>query len=277
MADRQLNFLRRRWRGLTVTILAAVVTGLAVDITAASIGSADTLTGWLLFAAVILLALFNVRKKLPFLRLGSAAAWLNTHLYVGWFSIGLFFVHVGIRLPAGPIKITVYVLFLVVALSGAFGLLISRSFAKRLTASGEEVIFERIPAYRARLQQEADALVLRSTSESGMSTLADYYTARLQPFFDGPHNFIGHLFNSRRARFALQTEIRSLTRYLDDSGRKFQEQLAALVHKKVDLDHHYALQAMLKGWLFVHIPLTYSLLIVIVVHVVLALAFSGGL
>jgi hypothetical protein len=97
----------------------------------------------------------------------------------------------------------------------------------------------------------------------------------LQPFFGGPQNFIGHLFNSRRARFALQTEIRSLTRYLDDRGRGFQEELTALVHKKVDLDQHYALQVMLKGWLFVHISLTYSLLIVIVVHVVLALAFSG--
>ena len=263
--------------GLTVAIAVAFLTGLAAAVDSASLGNADFFTGWSLFGAVVFLALFNIRKKLPFLPLGSAAAWLNTHLYVGWFSIGLYFAHVGVRVPDGTLEIAIAALFLVVASSGVFGLFLSRSLAKRLTASGEEVIFERIPAFRAILRQEADELVLRSVSESGTSTLADYYTARLQPFFDGPRDFMGHLFGSRRARFALQSEIRSLTRYLDDSGREFQERLTDLVHRKVDLDHHYALQTMLKGWLFIHIPLTYSLLILIVIHLVLALAFSGGL
>jgi len=32
----------------------------------------------------------------------------------------------------------------------------------------------------------------------------------------------------------------------------------------------------LKGWLFVHIPLTYSLLLASVAHIVVVYAFSGG-
>lgn len=262
--------------GLTVAIAVAGLIVLGTAVTSASLEDPKKFTGWLLLGAVVFLALFNARKKLPFIPLGSAAAWLDLHVYVGWLTIGLFVLHIGMRMPDGALEGAIAILFIVVALSGVLGIFISRNFARRLTSEGEEVIFERIPAFRALLRREAEDLVHRSVSESGSATLADYYTARLKPFFDGPRNFMGHLFGSRRARFALQTEIGSLTRYLDESGRHFQAELAELVHRKVDLDHHYALQATLKGWLFVHIPLTYSMLILVGIHAVLAYAFSGG-
>ena len=53
-------------------------------------------------------------------------------------------------------------------------------------------------------------------------------------------------------------------------------QIADLVRQKDGLDYHHSLQLTLKLWLFAHIPLTYSLLIFSVVHVVLVYAFSGG-
>jgi hypothetical protein len=48
------------------------------------------------------------------------------------------------------------------------------------------------------------------------------------------------------------------------------------VRRKDALDYCGALQAALKLWLFVHLPLTYSLMIFSVWHVVLVFAFSGG-
>jgi hypothetical protein len=42
------------------------------------------------------------------------------------------------------------------------------------------------------------------------------------------------------------------------------------------LDYHRALQLALKLWLFVHIPLTYGLLIFTALHIVLVFGFSGG-
>ena len=38
-----------------------------------------------------------------------------------------------------------------------------------------------------------------------------------------------------------------------------------------------ALQGVLKCWLFIHVPLIYSLLLAAVVHLVVVYAFSGGL
>ena len=45
---------------------------------------------------------------------------------------------------------------------------------------------------------------------------------------------------------------------------------------KDQLDFHQAMQGLLKGWLFVHIPLTYALLLFALVHLVLVYAFSGA-
>jgi len=69
----------------------------------------------------------------------------------------------------------------------------------------------------------------------------------------------------------------NMDRYLNDKEREFAEKLRQLIEKKDELDYHYALQAILKGWLFIHIPLTYGMIILAVIHLVLAYAFSGGL
>jgi hypothetical protein len=52
--------------------------------------------------------------------------------------------------------------------------------------------------------------------------------------------------------------------------------ISDLVCLKDDLDHHYALQATLKLWLFVHVPLTSALLVFAAFHVVLVQAFADG-
>jgi len=71
-------------------------------------------------------------------------------------------------------------------------------------------------------------------------------------------------------------KISDLNRYLNEPERATLDQIAALVRQKDGLDYHYALQFTLKFWLFTHIPLTCSLLLFILAHVVLVFAFSGG-
>ena len=67
-----------------------------------------------------------------------------------------------------------------------------------------------------------------------------------------------------------------MERYLNASERKAAQDLAALVRQKDALDLHRTTQLVLKGWLFVHIPLTYGLLVFIAAHVVIVYSFSGG-
>ena len=67
-----------------------------------------------------------------------------------------------------------------------------------------------------------------------------------------------------------------MRRYLNEQERATLEKLAQLVRQKDGLDYHHAVQTTLKLWLFVHVPLTYGLMIFSLMHIVLVFAFSGG-
>ena len=64
---------------------------------------------------------------------------------------------------------------------------------------------------------------------------------------------------------------------LQRQARHPPRELGELVLMKDDLDYHYALQGALKIWLFVHIPVTFVMLILAVFHGLMAQAFSTGL
>jgi len=234
------------------------------------------LTGWALFGVIALLALYNGRKKISFLPLLSSEAWLQFHIYAGLFTGVLFAVHVSYRIPRGWFQGILAWLYVLVMLSGFLGLFLSRSIPKRLTARGGEVLFELIPAARCSLRDRAEVLALKSITDAKSSTIADFYSSELKAFFDHRHNVGLHLFEVRRPLNRLLNKINDLNRYLNESERATLNELAGLVRQKDGLDYHYSLQLLLRLWLFVHIPLTYSLLLFAVAHIVLVFAFSGG-
>ncbi len=235
------------------------------------------LSGWLLFVLMLALASYNIRKKLPFLPLGTSAGWLQFHIYAGLLTVVLFVLHSGLHVPNGVLEVTLALLYVAVAGSGIMGLALSRLLARRLAIHGEEVIFERIPAMRKHLRERAEELVERSVSETNSTVIADFHVSRLVPFFDGPRNFWGHLFESDRPRHTLLTALGALDRYLSTKEREYGGEIGSLIRGKDDLDHQDALQGTLKYWLFIHIPLTYSLLILSLVHAFLASAYSAGI
>jgi len=138
------------------------------------------------------------------------------------------------------------------------------------------VPYERIPVIRRSLRERAEALVLAGIPAASATTLADFYAARLSIFMKGPANFGPHLFGSSRTINSLLADLGQVQRYLSEDEKKTAGELAAILREKDALDLHRSVQLVLKGWLFVHIPLTYGLLVFIAAHVVLVYAFSGG-
>lgn len=237
---------------------------------------ATYLTGWLLLGLMLVLALYNGRKKIPFLPLASSKGWLQFHVYAGYFSVILFLGHLNFRFPTGGLENTLAALYAAVTLSGILGLFISRAFPNRLTTRGGEVIFEKIPVVRRELGEKARGLALKSVSDVQASTTADFYAKELAEFFTGPKNFWRHLFEVRSPLNRLLKKMEDLNRFLNEKERAVMTEMGNLVRQKDGLDYHYSLQLTLKLWLFVHIPLTYSLLIFSFLHVILVYAFSGG-
>ena len=270
-----MTFTGRRRRNIAITLLVSLVVALWLRSYASMLNHPQWLSGWLLVGVITFLTFYNVRKKLSVLPIGSNANWLQLHLYVGLLSTVLFFEHLRWSLPNGGLDWALALLFAGVVVSGVVGIYLSRRLPKDLTRRGEEVIFERIPRFRADLRQQAEAAVLRAAADTGSSTLADYYASRLQTFFAGPRNYLKHVLHVGRPLFGLTNDMQSQYRYLNDKEREYAKRLLALVEQKDELDFHHALQATLKGWLFVHVPLTYSMIIVAVLHVVLVHAFGS--
>jgi len=270
------GFLRRRilWGSLLVAASLAVLS--AYVIWAGATTRAAYLTGWLLFGVMVLLTGYNWFKKIPYLPLGRSEVWLEFHLYAGVFTGVLFLLHVRGRWPTGWFELVLTVLYTIVMVSGVAGIIISRGWPKRLTARGGEVPFERIPVVRRQLREQAEALALNSVAEAKSATIAEFYARRLHRFFAGPQNFLFHLVEVRLPLNALLNDLNDLNRFLNESERKVTARLVELVRQKDGLDYQHALQLTLRLWLFIHIPVTYSLMLWAIAHIVLVYGFSAG-
>ena len=272
-----MTFFRRRLQNVLAVFIVALALLVIHETYRIALYQEQFLSGWLLFLAVLLLIAYNARKHISVLPIWDSAKWLQLHIYLGLLSILLFLLHIGWNIPNGWLEGLLAVFFIGAALSGIIGLYLSRRLARLLTRRGEEMIFERIPGFIVELRRKAEDLVLECSSATGSSTISDYYTAELSPFFSGPKNLVHHLRGSQMALFNMVKQIENMDRYLNEMERQFSDRLRQVIEKKDELDYQYALQATLKGWLFFHIPLSYGVVIVGTIHLVLVYAFTGGI
>jgi hypothetical protein len=234
------------------------------------------LTGWILFGLILALTAYNVRKKLSFVPLFSSRIWFQIHVYTGLFTGVAFVLHLRWRLPSGWFEGVLAGLFVGVTLSGIAGWWLSNVLPKRLTTAGGEVLYERIPLIRRELRLQAEALALQAIPEAKATTLADFYARELSGYFAAPQNFWASVFGSRRSVNFLLGSLSETKRYFTAVEQANADQLAELIREKDALDFQRTAQLIMKAWLFIHIPLTYGLIVFSGVHVVLVYAFSGG-
>lgn len=268
-------YTRRRVVALVILATVTAIFLIFFDGFRVTLRDPNLLSGWFLLAIILALALFNVRKKFPVPPAGPSRIWLQAHIYGGAFSLIPYFMHAGIQIPTGAIDRILAVLFFSVAISGVVGLFMSRVLPRRLTSRGSEIIFERLPEHRRLLKETVDKLVEDSVAATQSTTIATFYTERLRSFFDGPRHFYRHLFEIAPPLGRVISEIEDQYRYLNDEEKVILERIAACVRQKDALDYQYALQFALKAWLFIHIPLTNALLVLLTFHVWLAYAFTG--
>jgi hypothetical protein len=275
--DKTLNYLGRRRAALWVgTALASAALVMAAAVLHTALRPAAILTGLLLYALVVGLALFNGRKKLPFLPLARASTWLQIHIYAGWLCVLLYFLHTGLRWPNGVIEQVLAAVFMLVALSGIAGLALSRWLPGTLTRSGEALTFERIPEIREEIRRRVEALIAVADRESESSTLGEFYLNHLLAYINGRPGLLSPLAGRPRAYWRTVRTLASLERYFNASERAVAAELGEWIEAKRNLDTQLAGQRLLKLWLFVHIPATCALLLLGLAHGLIALRYSGG-
>ena len=250
--------------------------------------------------AMVLAGLLAARKKVRTWRLGPARAWMQMHIWLGILAVPLLCFHAGFRL-GGLLTTTLMVLFGIVTVSGLFGLVLQQylpammtqrvpletlvgqmdhvreglaSDAYELVASLAGVIPEAAEE-QARLAAEQAALQARPGNWKQVARkppatapvpeaalLKEVYLREIRPY----------LLRDARAR-TTPPDLRTLAVRTPEEWRPKLERLAAICEESYQLAVQRRLHDLLHGWLFVHAPLSFALLVLAAFHIVMALKY----
>ncbi len=235
------------------------------------------LDGWILAAGMLAQLTYHVRKQLPALTLGRAAIWLKSHIYIGYFVIAAFLVHTSFSMPENSLEWVLWILFVIVAASGVFGLFLTRSIPARLQhVSSDQITLEQIGAARVKLAQDVDGLMLNSVKRADSAAVSNYYVDQLYKYFRKPQHVAAHLRGSRYPLQAICDDLDNLERQPNTKAKEIIDTLKSHATAKFDLDHQFALQWLQQAWLFVHVPATYCLIAMSILHTMVVYAYSSG-
>lgn len=267
----------RRWRfgGLALLGLAVAAWLLQRRLEPASHGGSPGGLAWGILATLLILALvaFGWRKRAYRSRLGKLEGWLQVHLWLGLLVLLAVLFHTGWRFQDRLALTTLGVMALVVA-SGLVGAFLYALLPRFLTAASSR----RTPAEAsAQLNQQAQAMALLASGRS----------PAFQRVFQGlldeatPGRFAGWRLLAGRPRRAEAGE-HAWSRMLGEVPPPERDSLRALLvlsrqHQELleSLEAQQFYRNWLEVWLWVHVPASLALLVLVAVHAITALYYRG--
>lgn len=305
----RIDRTHRKWCTVSVAIL--VVAALAYipyrhsSPQGASGGSVMGLVyGSVGFAFMIFAGLLGARKKVPVWRLGRAQTWMRGHLWLGTIAFPLILLHSGFHFGFGLSRVLMWC-FVIVFVSGIFGAALQH-FMPRLTTERipMETIYEQIGRVRSQLVDEAaflveqgramltgnlsDASVEQRAVAAGAGTMGGVTVATglnvdeqassdLQEFFERTMRPFLQQAGARKLEIAdpatSQALFRQLRLLLPINLHTTVDDLENICEEKRELDQQTLYHRILHGWLLVHIPFSYAVLLLGAIHAVVALRY----
>jgi hypothetical protein len=256
------------------------------------------------FAFMLFAGLLGLRKKFPVWRVGRAQNWMRGHLWLGLVSFPLILLHGGFHFGGLLTRVLMW-LFVFVFTSGLLGAVLQHFMPRLQTAQLPlETIYEQIDRVRGQLAEEAQKLVeqacaalqgeVSSASERQRATAAaaganwdvtvaagleadEQASSELRRFLSAevqPYLARTGVRGTRMGDVALaQAMFRQLRVLFPPNLHSCIDDLENICEEKRQLDKQNRLHKVLHGWLLVHIPLSYALLILGAWHAVAAVRF----
>lgn len=243
-------------------------------------------------AFMVFAGLLAARKKLPVWRLGRAQSWMRGHLWLGLLSLPMILFHGGFRF-GGPLTTVLMILLIIVVASGLFGAALQHYMPNVMTAEVQkETIFEQIDHVRSGMIADADALVASATGSGdtaeikraarpaiavqtvaltweAAAVLSAFYVGEMRPFLQndgGERHPLADTSTARtifvKLRTVLPLETHDAVKSLED-----------ICEEERQLRRQTRLHHWLHGWLMLHIPLSFALLLLGCVHAFMALRY----
>jgi hypothetical protein len=261
------------------------------------------------FAFMIFAGLLGARRKMPTWRLGRGTTWMRAHIWLGLVSLPLILLHGGFRL-GGSLTTVLMILFGVVWVSGIVGLFLQQTLPRlMLTRVPLETVYEQIDDIVLQLLAESDDLVTaacgalpvpavrlpeerraggggapprpgqpRSSPRARPVVLApvpesralrETYLRDIRPFLELPNASDRTLGTSSRTATLFRNLRTTLPMPLQDTLTE----LEAICDERRQLADQKRLHHVMHGWLLVHAPLSFALLLLGAVHAVVALRY----
>lgn len=259
-------------------------------------GSALGITyGVIGFVLMIFAGLLGMRKKFPIWRIGRAQTWMRGHLWLGLISLPIILLHAGFHFGSGLTRLLMW-LFVFVVLSGVVGAILQHFMPRQLLSQVPmETIYEQIRQVREQLVAEADKLVADAVvpeiyaapayatagapfepipsavevNDTNVVELQRFYAGQMRPFINHEGSRAEPIAKGASARVAFQ-QLRVL---LPPAMHSAVDDLENICEEKRQLDRQNRMHRLLHGWLLVHIPLSFALLLLGAIHAVEALRF----
>jgi len=243
--------------------------------------------GSVAFGIFLFASALGIRKKQRLWPIGHVQLWMKAHIWLTILTIPLLLFHCGFRV-GGLHAQWLMALYAVVMISGFVGLALQQ-FMPRLMKDRlpREVVFEQIPRLRAELfsaaaeiRETLSATELRVPSEARAATLAvvgDPSIRVLAQFLDS--DCLPYLAAKRGTRMRLREAgtaagmFRSLKLSVAAEWRPTVDLLEQCCNERRWMDVQTKLHHWLHGWLLVHVPASFALLVFTAWHAWAALRF----
>lgn len=240
--------------------------------------------GWVLAGGMLLQLYIHIARKTAGLSVRSAMRWRKIHVFVGYLLVAAFISHSDYSLPDTGLEWALWACFVLVVLSGTVGTFLVWSLqAKRQI--DKRVGYDSIPIRRAELAQALETAIFATDPSTPLLPLPglphddwilDLYTKHLQSFFQAQRNSTAHLFGSQLPLDRITSEIEALSSYVDQRSQEKLASIVVLVREKDRLDFMRVHLGITRVWLLVHVPVTYALACLTVLHVVVVYSYSTG-
>ena len=238
------------------------------------------------FALMAFAGLLGARRKFPAWRVGRPETWMRAHLWLGLLTVPLVFFHAGFQF-GGALTIALLVLLVLVTLSGLLGLVLQQILPRMMTARVPmETVYEEIDHVLGQLREEADLVVAnvagplvipatagpeavesRTVSGSlkapleGSVPFREFHLKQVRPFLesDGRDSPLGAA-PSAAAAFSATRKL------IPPTMHEALKDLEVMCEERRQLAAQARLHRWLHGWLLVHVPLSYALLLLAAAH-----------
>ena len=244
--------------------------------------------GIVAFAIFIFASALGVRKKKRLWPIGSVQFWLKAHIWLTTFTIPLVLFHCGFH-AGGPHTTTLIWLYSIVMVSGFWGIALQQFMPKLMKESlPREVVFEQIPNIRAKIMEEAltfrgqmskqastpapAPVAVAASPEGGASSVVAPPVAEVDPspqvlvdFLD--EEGIPFIMDKKGKQTRLADErvsndvFRVLKLNVSDGFRSKVDDIQMWCDEHRLMARQERLHMVLHGWLIIHVPVSFALLV----------------